>query len=309
MYFTRSGKIKISTSDPVCAVQITAIDQILNTPVKANIIWEGFTLRFLLFDIPTNVHLADVAIELKNSNDLDIVEIRRFVKPNSCQEASPVLITILGINTPECIKLWFFNHRIQLFIDKPRQCSKCFSYTHLSRFCSSPIRCINCGESHTEQCINFSNCINCKGDHPTNSPNCPNFIKEKKILEFKCNHHLTLGEARHKFKETHSANYSTVLKTAAPVPNMQEFEKKKKLENIVANFQTALEKQTTAIMNSVQTMLESMFKHLVNIIEISKQPSSRNRKKKANLLQQKFDIAVPSLSPDKDNSYNNIDIG
>ncbi|GFS97566.1 hypothetical protein TNCV_4488181 [Trichonephila clavipes] len=87
---------------------------------------------------------------------------------------------------------------------------------------------------------------------------------------------------------------------------MQEFEKK--LENIVANFQTALEKQTTAIMNSVQTMLESMFKHLVNIIEISKQPSSPNRKKKANLPQQKFDIAVPSLSHDKDNSYNNIDI-
>ncbi|GFS91739.1 putative RNA-directed DNA polymerase from transposon X-element [Trichonephila clavipes] len=111
MYFTRSGKRKISTSDPVCAVQITAIDQILNTPVKANIIWEGFTSRFLLFDIPTNVHLADVAIELKNSNDLDIVEIRRFVKPNSRQEASPVLITILGINTPECVKLWFCNHK------------------------------------------------------------------------------------------------------------------------------------------------------------------------------------------------------
>ncbi|GFX26201.1 putative RNA-directed DNA polymerase from transposon X-element [Trichonephila clavipes] len=179
MYFTRSGKIKINTSDPVCAVQITAIDQILNTTVKASIIWEGFTSRFLLFDIPTNVHLADVAIELKNSNDLDIVEIRRFVKPNSRQEASPVLITILCINTPECVKLWFFNHRIQLFIDKPQQCSKCFSYIHLSRFCSSPIRCINCGESHAEQCINSSNCINCKGDHPANSPNCPNFIKEK----------------------------------------------------------------------------------------------------------------------------------
>ncbi|GFT39116.1 putative RNA-directed DNA polymerase from transposon X-element [Trichonephila clavipes] len=180
MYFTRSGKIKISSSDPVCAVQITAIDQILNTPVKANIIWEGFTSRFLLFDIPTNVHLADGAIELKNSNDLDIVEIRKFVKPNSRQEASLVLITILGRNTPECVNLWFFNHRIQLFIDKPRQCSKCFSYTHLSRFCSSPIRCINCGESHAEQCINSSNCINCKGDHPANSPNCPNFIKKKR---------------------------------------------------------------------------------------------------------------------------------
>ncbi|GFX08787.1 putative RNA-directed DNA polymerase from transposon X-element [Trichonephila clavipes] len=110
MYFIIRGKIKISTSDPVCicTVQTTVIDQILNIPVKANIIWEGFTSRFLLFDILTTVHLTDGAIELKNSNDLDIVEIRRFVKPNSRQEASPVLITILGINTPECIQAELF---------------------------------------------------------------------------------------------------------------------------------------------------------------------------------------------------------
>ncbi|GFU52958.1 transposable element Tcb2 transposase [Trichonephila clavipes] len=110
MYFTRSGKIKISTSDHVCAVHITAIEQILNIPVKASIIWEGFTSRFLRFDIPTNVHLADVATELKNSDDIEIVEIRRFIKKN----------TSLGINTPECVKRWTFNHRTQLFIDKPR---------------------------------------------------------------------------------------------------------------------------------------------------------------------------------------------
>ncbi|GFW79588.1 uncharacterized protein TNCV_128931 [Trichonephila clavipes] len=91
MYFTRSGKIKISTSDPVCAVQITAIEQILNIPVKANIIWEGFTSRFLIFDISTNV-MAGVATELKNSNDIEIVEIHRFIKSNNRQEASPVLL-------------------------------------------------------------------------------------------------------------------------------------------------------------------------------------------------------------------------
>ncbi|GFW77405.1 uncharacterized protein TNCV_2497981 [Trichonephila clavipes] len=146
MYFTRSGKIKISTSDPICAVQITAIEQILNIPVKANIIWEGFTSRFLLFDIPPNIHLTDVATELKNSNDIEIVEIRRFIKKNSRQEASPVLITILGINTPECVKLWFFNHRALLFIDKSRQCNNCYSFTHSSRFCPSDVRCINCVE-------------------------------------------------------------------------------------------------------------------------------------------------------------------
>ncbi|GFT62956.1 hypothetical protein TNCV_1607421 [Trichonephila clavipes] len=39
MYFTRSGKIKISSSDPICAVQITAIEQILNIPKQ--FCWNG----------------------------------------------------------------------------------------------------------------------------------------------------------------------------------------------------------------------------------------------------------------------------
>ncbi|GFT71139.1 hypothetical protein TNCV_3001561 [Trichonephila clavipes] len=88
-----------------------------------------------------------------------------------------------------------------------------------------------------------SNCLNCKRDHPANFPNCPMFIKETKILEFKCTKHLTFGEARRKSKETHSANYAITVKTAAPGSNIQEFEKK--VENIVENFQAALEKQTT----------------------------------------------------------------
>ncbi|GFW96452.1 uncharacterized protein TNCV_4357741 [Trichonephila clavipes] len=39
--------------------------------------------------------------------------------------------------------------------------------------CSSsknPVRCINCGGSHSGQCINPSNCTNCKADHLANSP-------------------------------------------------------------------------------------------------------------------------------------------
>ncbi|GFY09204.1 hypothetical protein TNCV_4663941 [Trichonephila clavipes] len=42
-----------------------------------------------------------------------------------------------------------------------------------------PIRCINCGGSHSGQCINPSNCTNCKGDHLANSPNCPTSKRKK----------------------------------------------------------------------------------------------------------------------------------
>ncbi|GFT36861.1 hypothetical protein TNCV_174641 [Trichonephila clavipes] len=108
-----------------------------------------------------------------------------------------------------------------LTIQTPAICDNCYSLTHSSRFCSSDVRCINCGGSHSGQCTNSSNCTNCKGDHPANSPNCPTFIKEKNILESKCTKHLTLGEARQKLKETNSGNYAIAVTTAAPGPNIQ----------------------------------------------------------------------------------------
>ncbi|GFX27412.1 hypothetical protein TNCV_35091 [Trichonephila clavipes] len=43
--------------------------------------------------------------------------------------------------------------RTQLFIDKPRQCNNCYSFTPSSRFCSSDVRCINCGGSHSGQVL------------------------------------------------------------------------------------------------------------------------------------------------------------
>ncbi|GFT57511.1 hypothetical protein TNCV_803681 [Trichonephila clavipes] len=46
---------------------------------------------------------------------------------------------------------------------------------------------------------------------------------------------------------------------------MQEFEKK--LESILAKFQVAIERQTAAIMNSIQNIMDTMFSRLVNVLE------------------------------------------
>ncbi|GFY29240.1 probable RNA-directed DNA polymerase from transposon BS [Trichonephila clavipes] len=159
MSFTRNGKLRFATSDPVCAIQILSLDQLFNISVNASVIWEGITSRFLLYEIPTNVSLEELSAELQDSNNFEIVEIRRFIKSGINPEISPVLITILGTVLPDNVKLWFINHKIQLFIDKPRQCTKCFSFSHPSRFCQSPAICCNCGSSHSGEYTVNANCI------------------------------------------------------------------------------------------------------------------------------------------------------
>ncbi|GFX85084.1 uncharacterized protein TNCV_4999131 [Trichonephila clavipes] len=244
--------------------------QLLNAEIKKKIARheniKGITSRFLIFEIPLDISLNEIAKELQETNNFEIIEMRRFIKTGSQQQFSPVLITILGTTLPETVKLWFINHRIQNFIDKPRQCTTCFSFLHSTRFCQKTAICINCGDPHSGQCSNNSRCINCKGDHPANSLNCPEYIKEKKILELKCEQHLTLGEARRRFRDNKRTSYSAVIQTNTVNLDMQDY-LEKKLENMLTSFQAILEKQTTLIMEAFQKTMESVLTQLSKILK------------------------------------------
>ncbi|GBM34878.1 hypothetical protein AVEN_116746-1 [Araneus ventricosus] len=115
MKFTQQGKIILTTKDPVCAAQLLNLEKVVNIPVSTNVIWENITPRFLLYDIPTKVSLPEVAAELTKNNEIEIVEMRRFVKQNNTRETSPVLVTMLGTRLPGYMKIWFTNQRIQSF--------------------------------------------------------------------------------------------------------------------------------------------------------------------------------------------------
>ncbi|GBO19476.1 hypothetical protein AVEN_70731-1 [Araneus ventricosus] len=112
MKFTRQGKIILTTQDPVCAAQLLNLEKVVNIPVSTNVIWENITSRFLLYDIPTAVSLPEVAAELTKNNEIEIVEIRRFVKQNNTRETSPVLVTMLGTRLPGYIR---YGSRIKEF--------------------------------------------------------------------------------------------------------------------------------------------------------------------------------------------------
>ncbi|GFW68787.1 uncharacterized protein TNCV_3640011 [Trichonephila clavipes] len=154
------------------------------------------------------------------------------------------------------------------------------------------------------QCSNNSRCINCKGDHPDNSLNCPEYIKEK-ILELKCEQHLTLGEARRRFRDNKRTSYSAVIQANTVNLDMQDY-LEKNLENMLTSFQAILEKQTTLIMEAFQKTMESVLSHLSKISEMGKSSHSPLRKKKA--VGNKSSIHKTRASSESEAS-NNIDMG
>lgn len=221
---TNSGKLIISTEDVKCAMEIIGLKKIQNCEIKANPIWENITSRVLIHQVDTDVELEKVYEELIMSNpELEIKDLRRFIKPGSQKSHSPVLITLLGTVVPDRIKIWLTSIKTSLFVDRPKNCSKCQKFDHSARFCKETVtKCGKCGETHTEKCTSKQiKCANCAGNHYANSEACEYYQQEKKILEYKSMNRLTITEAR-RTMAVKTTDFNKVVQKMNPMSQIQE---------------------------------------------------------------------------------------
>lgn len=211
---TRYGKLLIVVNSRECAKEILAMDKVVNVDINVQVMFENLVTRFLLFDIPVSLSLTELAAELEEENNLKIKELRRFSKklPSGNVPTETVLITILGHSLPPFVKLFFTRQQLRLFVDKPRQCQRCFRYDHNTPNCKFNCRCQKCGEEHgTELCSNSGiKCANCKGEHKVTDKQCPSWEKEAEVLRFKAENHLSLAEARRNFRKK-TDSYATIV--------------------------------------------------------------------------------------------------
>ncbi|GBO41672.1 hypothetical protein AVEN_220152-1 [Araneus ventricosus] len=282
MRHTRQGKVLFTTSDPICAANLITLTKLLDTPISATVLWENITTKFLLTDIPTATSLEELASELACSNDIVITHIRRFVKQNTQPEASPVLITILGTTLPEHIKMWFIHQGINLFIDRPRMCNICFSFFHATRTCTLNPACYQCGQIHTSPCQGPIQCINWKGNHSALDKNCPHYIKEIKVLEYKTRHHVTTGEARRILNQRPNTNLATIVKSNICNSDLENT-LTTKMEALFQKMQEKIDQQMAAMLTMFEKTFDSLLQKLLQMFSCAEsQSSSPNRKKVAN---------------------------
>ena len=257
----------------------------MRVPVKCRVIWENITNRFLLFNIPTDIPLAEVAKDLMAANNINIFEMRRFSRLNSPREVSPVLVTILGNSLPNEIKLWFSLHKIRQFIDRPRQCRKCHKYNHSESKCPSqanPI-CVNCGTQHEGVCQAAPHCCNCEGNHRADYNQCPTRQEEAKFLKYKCLNFLSITDARRKyFRKPPGETYASTVITrpSDSEPIKQFFEKR--TNAVVKILLDAISQQNKKILepiNALSDLLLRFMSQLNDSSEPSPPPDTEKRKK------------------------------
>ncbi|GFV79991.1 hypothetical protein TNCV_1182801 [Trichonephila clavipes] len=107
-------------------------------------------------------------------------------------------------------------------------------------------------------------------------------------MELKCRQHVTLSEARRRFRASNSENLSTVLKSKCQENNIQELDK---FEKMMTAFQTVVEKQTAFLMEILQKSMETMLSQVCSIVDLTTRSSPPGRKKRAS------DMLKTSISP------------
>lgn len=221
---TRTGSLLISTKDVSCAAEICQVTSFLGVSVKHRVIWENISNRFLVFNVPVDFPLEEVGQEIMVNNNVQILEMRRFKKKDSSSTVSPVLITSLGIAIPAEIKLWFTLQRIRQFVDRPRQCARCFKFNHATGKCQSEQICATCGLKHSGPCTSEVKCVNCGEGHRADYLQCPTRTREMDFLRFKSGNFLSFTDARRKFT-TRVNSESYAQKTKVKKPDQDEIKK------------------------------------------------------------------------------------
>lgn len=111
---------------------------------------------------------------------------------------------------PKSVKAAYLQIPVEQFIPSPLRCFNCQKFGHGRSSCSHKTVCARCGtEGHADNdCHEQPHCVNCSGPHSSFSKECPEWIKQRAIVELKTEKNISFGEAKQLFHQ----------QTSYPVP-------------------------------------------------------------------------------------------
>lgn len=99
---------------------------------------------------------------------------------------------------PKSVKAAYCHLQVEPFIPNPLRCFNCQKFGHGRSSCSHGAVCARCSKTgHTDtDCEEQALCANCSGPHPSYSRECPEWIKQRAIVQLKTEKNLSFGEAK-----------------------------------------------------------------------------------------------------------------
>lgn len=115
-----------------------------------------------------------------------------------------VKLTFDSEKLPSHVTLNFVRMPVEQFQLPVKQCFNCFSYGHTIKSpCNRDKLCRDCGEQfHGSPCTREKCCMHCKGKHSANNKSCPEYIRQKSIMDRMVYHRESYYEASQYFPRT-----------------------------------------------------------------------------------------------------------
>lgn len=118
--------------------------------------------------------------------------MKRMSYENKWIESETIRLCFRSASIPQMIEAYGFKFTVEKYVFPVTQCSRCWKYGHIRKFCSlNKDICPKCGKEHTNCETEVFTCSNCKGPHMSLDKICPLFTKEKMIRKIMSEKNLT----------------------------------------------------------------------------------------------------------------------
>ncbi|XP_070169699.1 uncharacterized protein [Polyergus mexicanus] len=162
----------------------------------------------IIRNVPLDLTKSTIKEEIDFSVGINSVRRlnRKVIDPStrlvSYAPSKSIAITFEGQNIPQSLYLYMVRYEVSLLISNPSLCYSCYRYGHIKSQCRGQSRCPLCGDKSHDNISSCSNnnqppsCINCKGSHKINDRSCPEWLKQKNILELAAHKNIPIIEAK-----------------------------------------------------------------------------------------------------------------
>ncbi|GFX09720.1 hypothetical protein TNCV_653191 [Trichonephila clavipes] len=307
----KRGEIIIKTNNCETTKEALKIKEINGVKISTRLSFTGLTSSYILQGIDTEYAIDDIKSELENYN-YAIFDIQRFTKKTDSgfKPIKTVKFTQIGCSIPERIPIGFEMFKTTLYYENPRNCTNCWKFGHIQKFCRSSIKCRICSLNHSENdCKEIKiKCSSCGEGHEANDKDCKKYQEEIEILKIKVQQQISRNKAIEKFQRGKNIILGkTYNDQTEKIENLgKKFAKlelkleennnifEKKLEQIVQRFTTELNTVVAQInlrFSSLMNTMESTLKKVASNITIQKDDDyliNRKQNEKSKKIQENF---------------------
>lgn len=174
------------------------------------------TIQGIVFE-PDTIDLDEQTI-LEFLSSQGVKGVRRITKQvGRGRQNTPLLIlTFHGTKLPEDVYFGLLKVPTRKYYPTPMLCFNCGCFGHTKKACSNDKICLHCSQIHEMvddiPCSNDAHCKNCQGCHSAFSKTCPIYVEEDKIMRYRVDQNISLGEARKIFKaQKEQRTYASVV--------------------------------------------------------------------------------------------------